>query len=100
MQPPPDQLADLAHRYPEIPAATLAAAKTLLEAEGLRRPDEVDRGYWPTVCLAWSIGAEQSVEVEVTDENYEFHAGMDIRHFPHGSGTRVPADLLLLLPTT
>ena len=50
--------------------ATLANVQDLIEAcrDSCRAPEQVDKGYWSTVCLSW-----ENVEIEVCEDRYELY---------------------------
>jgi hypothetical protein len=74
--------------------STVRNAEKLIAAceRRIRMPDQVEKGYWSTVCLFWD-----GIEVEVCDDRYEFYdlrdGGMHIEHFEMSSGEDVPEKL-------
>jgi hypothetical protein len=60
-------------------------------------PDEVGKGYWPTICFSW-----QGIQVEVFEDHFEFYKfrdqQTDIEHFPRDVGEPLPPALLAKLP--
>ena len=91
-----DNLTELAQKHPDIPDATVAAARLLLSSV-VSNPPELARGYWPTICIVWARQGVAPLEVEVGDAQFEFYNGMDIRHFDHAGGTNLPTELVNLL---
>jgi len=98
-----NRLVKLVDQYPDLSSGAVAATRGLLARRGAsaRQPDEMARGYWPTICLVWSSSLLGQVEIEVSATEYEYYGPngeVDIRHFPHEGGAVVPDDLLALIP--
>ncbi|MEO6395190.1 MAG: hypothetical protein ABIO40_04700 [Devosia sp.] len=98
-----DRLQKLIQEHLDVPEAAIAATRSLLNARGrsARQPDEIARGYWPTVCLFWTTD-QGTVEVEVSATAYEYSGPserLDIRRFEHAGEPLVSNELLALVPT-
>jgi hypothetical protein len=95
-----DRLNDLIKTDPKIAAATAENAKDFLSfAQGkLKCPEEIGRGYNPTIRLSWS---EPPLEIEVYSGGYEFYrffdGRTDIRDFPRNPKQPIPTELTSLL---
>ena len=91
-------LDELSVLHPDIPEVCFQAARRLLEAVPCK-PDTIDRGYNPTICIYWSYGR---AEVEVDSSDFVLYSEAvpyGIAHFPHGGDDfALPIELLAFLP--
>ena len=63
--------------------------------------DDIDHGYWPTLCLYWFNAKPHPIDVEIFEGHFEFWRRIDlvvdVSHFNHEPGEPFPTDLAEIL---
>lgn len=63
--------------------------------------DDIDHGYWPTLCLYWFNAKPHPIDVEIFEDHFEFWRRIDlmvdVSHFNHLPGEPFPGDLAEIL---
>jgi len=63
--------------------------------------DDINHGYWPTICLYWSDAKPYPIEVEIFGSDFELTRSVSLKvdtsQFDHVPGEPFPAELAEIL---